>query len=311
MSRDSYVRNNIVYNLEGGVLHVGVDEGENKYYAVIAQCGHVGRGYFIPICFGIHAKNMESAIELAKSTPRVKKDAKYCILGAAEISHPEYLLIEWANDHDPYLRTVFMDETYDEIKNRVIMTEGLVQDIIDENKAGSRGERKASKVPSVSKIKTAEQYDEDQILQRYFAPVVYGNQYVFVRRINMKELLEAYYHELAVKYGILKKKSSPLSFYYQIFGKDNALGISYDEQSGCLIYTSLNGNLVYVPLSKTSKEYIEQKFEDERLLIEETAAVEEVEYVPTRSAIDKFNRRLEKSKKMQKTEENQPGSEEV
>ena len=310
MGHDRYLKDSVIYNRAGEVLHVGVEKGNNKHFAVIVQCGHVGRGYFIPICFGICAKDMESAIEIAKSTARVKRDAKFCVLGAAEITQTESLLIEYANDHDPYLRTDYVDQTFDDIEARRIMSEELVHDILEEDEKSYRTE-KLNKVPSVSKIKTADEYEDFQVLQRYFAPVKYGKNYVFSRKVNMDELLAAYYQELAIKYGILKKKPSPLAFYYQIFGKDNALGLTYDEQEGCLVYTSLNGNVVYVPLSSSSRMHVEEKVKEESLVAKKQDSFEDVEYVSTGSAVEKFNRRLAKHKEIAKKRPKQPGSDEV
>ena len=310
MGHERYVKDSVIHSTSGGILHVGVEEGNNKYYAVITQCGHVGRGFFIPICFGICAKNMESAIELAKSTARVKRDAKYCILGASEISHAEFLLIEYANDRDPYLRTDYVNQTFEEIESRRIITEELVEDIIAETPANARSEKKENKLPSITKIKTADEYEDYQVLQRYFAPVKYGNKYIFSRRINMDELLAAYYQEIAIKFGILKKKPSPLAFYYQIFGRDNSLGLSYDESSGCLLYRSLNGNMVHVPLSDSSKTYVEGKVASEGEVFAQKQKLEDVKYVPTSSAIEKFNRRLAKHQQLTQKQPKQPGSDE-
>ena len=308
MGHNSYIRDSIIRNTSGAILRVAKGEENNKFYAIIAQCGHVGRGYFIPICFPICAKDMESAIELAKNTARVKRDAKYCILGAAEISSAEFLLIQHANDHDPYLRTDYFDEDFKEIESRRILSEELLEDVVAEREFRTGTEKNEHKVPAISTIKTADMYEEYQVLQRYFAPVKYGDKYIYSKRVNMDELLAAYYQEVAIKNGILKKRASPLSYYYQIFGENNALGLKFDEESCCLVYTSLNGNVVHVPLSETSLEYVSQKVEEEKQIVKPAVA----DYLSDGSynypsAVEKFNRRLQKHLEIKQKKGTQPG----
>ena len=77
---------------------------EVKYYAVTAKCGHVGRGYYILIEFGVGAKDAKEAARIARSIPRVKHDHKDAIRKVREISREEYLKIQYRNYNDPYLK---------------------------------------------------------------------------------------------------------------------------------------------------------------------------------------------------------------
>lgn len=77
---------------------------EIKYYAVTAKCGHVGRGYYILIEFGVEAKDAKEGARIARSIPRVKHDHKDAIRKVREISREEYLKIQYRNYNDPYLK---------------------------------------------------------------------------------------------------------------------------------------------------------------------------------------------------------------
>ena len=76
MGHNNIVKNSIIRDNSGGVMHIATDGENDKYYAVILKCGHVGVGYFIPVCFGVMAKDLESAIKLAKERSRVQRDRK-------------------------------------------------------------------------------------------------------------------------------------------------------------------------------------------------------------------------------------------
>ena len=77
---------------------------EKRNYAVIAKCGHVGLGYYIPIEFAVVASSKEEAAALARQLPRVKHHHKDAIQEVREVSMEEYLVIVERNNHDPYLK---------------------------------------------------------------------------------------------------------------------------------------------------------------------------------------------------------------
>ena len=99
MIHSKILRNGKIIDANGSVIEDTSHMGDNKYFAVIAKCGHVGNGYFMPICFAVAAKDMDSAIKLTKEFPRVKRDAKQCIIAVAEISDVEYYLL---HNHKKY-----------------------------------------------------------------------------------------------------------------------------------------------------------------------------------------------------------------
>lgn len=94
-----------------------------KYYGVTAKCGHVGRGNYIPIEFGISAATAADAAKICRLLPRVKHDQKGAILSVRKIDSWEYALIRRVNDHDPYLHCGCTQEqnlVWEYIENRIV-----------------------------------------------------------------------------------------------------------------------------------------------------------------------------------------------
>ena len=308
MGHNKIVKNSIIRDASGSVMHIGTSGADDKYYAVIVKCGHVGNGYFIPVCYGVMAKDLESAIKLVKERSRVQRDRKDCVLVATEVSAQEYYLIHYNNDHDAYLKTNYANEEFDHIERRRIMSPELLQDVLANNEHRTLRKGVRLKTPLVEDIKTADQYLDYQTLQHAFAPQLYGDKYVYPTRFNTRELLDKYLTEIAVLQGILKKKAHPLILYYQIFGEGNEIGLTYNY--GELKYVSLNGNTVYVPVSDVEREYIEKspfvrgpKQDKQREYVLD-------ENVKMPSAMDKFKRRLQRHQEIKaKAEptESQPG----
>ena len=77
---------------------------ENKYYTVIAKCGHVGRKNYIPIKFAVVAESGKEAAKKVRQFPRVKHDHKDAILDVRCITLEEFLEIKEINENDPYLK---------------------------------------------------------------------------------------------------------------------------------------------------------------------------------------------------------------
>lgn len=74
-----------------------------KYYIVTAKCGHVGKGYYIPIDFPVRAESKTEAAKIARNFPRVKHHHKDAILNCREVSFEEYNKIRKKNQSDTYL----------------------------------------------------------------------------------------------------------------------------------------------------------------------------------------------------------------
>ena len=74
-----------------------------KYFMVIAKCGHVGRKNYIPIKFAVVAESGKEAAKKVRQFPRVKHDHKDAILDVRCITLEEFLEIKEINNNDPYL----------------------------------------------------------------------------------------------------------------------------------------------------------------------------------------------------------------
>ena len=72
-------------------------------FIVTCKCGHVTRGYYMPIDFPVNAENGREAAAIARFIPRVKHDHKDAILNVRKVDHKDYLKQEELNHNNPYL----------------------------------------------------------------------------------------------------------------------------------------------------------------------------------------------------------------
>ena len=62
-----------------------------RYFKVIARCGHVGNKFYILIEFHCRAENAKEAAKKIRNSPRVKHHHKFAISSVQEISEVEFL----------------------------------------------------------------------------------------------------------------------------------------------------------------------------------------------------------------------------
>ncbi len=94
-----------------------------RYYEVTAKCGHVGKGFYIPIGFAVRAETASEAATVTRTMPRVKHDHKDAILSVREVDIFEYDDLRQVNRYDPYLQCRSRREQmmeYDAIYNRLV-----------------------------------------------------------------------------------------------------------------------------------------------------------------------------------------------
>ncbi len=279
---DIYIQDGIMVDRRTGLLQTFDMHKEQEYYAIVVKCGHVGSGKFIPIFFPINAPSKEMAIELAKRTGRVKKDNKHAILGIKRIDQITAFALEHINDCDPYLYCSNTNPLRATLYNRVLTSPGTIawhpEQFNNESKVDQRD------------VRTADTFPDRFVLQRYFAPVRYGDELRYPKKVNMTQLLDEYLYQNTLELGIKKGKITTLSYYYQIYGKNNDLGIAFDGKN--ITYTDLNNveQTVEVP------ENILKHLSD----IQEETIEKEEEMVPVKidSARDKFNKRFQKYQNM-------------
>lgn len=214
VSRDG---NNLV-DKYGSPIRV-VNSDNDKYYAVIVKCGHAGEGYFIPIMYPINAKDKESAIEIVKKVKsRVQRDKPNCVLAIFEIDKLEYLLIERINEHDTYLKGFERKGDQENRDRRVYneLSQRYMQSRIYNKRLDDR------------ELKTADQYREEYVLERIFAPRRQGDKIIPApTNVKKDQVLREFFNKNCLRYGS-RGDVSVLSLYYQIYGKNNDLGLEYE-----------------------------------------------------------------------------------
>lgn len=126
-----------------------------SYFEVTAKCGHVGKGYYIPIRFAILAKNGEHAADITRKKARVKHDRPDAILEVKEITCEEYMQLRAQNKADPYLNCKNIQQ------QRAI--EGFESRIEVDEYQRSRREKKYEKTKCTEyKLKKAEILDKQK-----------------------------------------------------------------------------------------------------------------------------------------------------
>ena len=158
-----------------------------KNYVVIAQGGHCGDGYFIPIVTWRRAVDEKQASEKTLELARVKKDKKHAIMYVEEISVMEGLLLEFINNYDPYLTASNMDAGLEERRLNIPSMVEIYNNI--QNGHHKRHE----KTPEIDHVKTAKSFSDDYPIQQHIAPYYNGSEYVYNKKIDMHSLLKDYF----------------------------------------------------------------------------------------------------------------------
>lgn len=76
----------------------------NKYYKVVAKCGHVGKNKYVPVAFAVYAESGSAASQLVRTFPRVKKQLSDAIISCEEIDRKTYKQLRKENRNNPYLK---------------------------------------------------------------------------------------------------------------------------------------------------------------------------------------------------------------
>lgn len=291
-----YINNNgKIINLEGNVVSDDIHSPDDKCYAVILKCGHCGDEFFIPIIFTCKCRDRETAVALAKTKARVKRDKKDAVLDSFQITDFERFFIELINDHDPYLKNYTIKRSQEILERRVIN---------DMSNDYDPARQKYFKNAHKQGYKLSHQYKDYYVLERAYAPRFVGSKIVFSNRVNRRELLDEFFKQNTIRYGTRKADPFFMCLYYQMYGKNNDLGIVY-----------YNGHLSFVNDNQRFSCEIPEKFETRlKQSIKEQEAkelkenkIEEISAgTPKVSAIDRFNSRMEKYKSMKKAEESAP-----
>lgn len=124
-----------------------------KYFMVIAKCGHVGRKNYIPVKFAVVAESDKEAAKKVRQFPRVKHDHKDAILDVRCITLEEFLEIKEINDNDSYLKCHSRQE-----QNLIVnIAERMVADLHNVKQAFDKQERKDRVAYKLRKFKILEE----------------------------------------------------------------------------------------------------------------------------------------------------------
>ncbi len=136
---------------------------EEKFYAVEAKCGHVGRHYCIVITFPIKAESGKEAAKIAREIPRVKHDHKDAIQSVRRITEEEYLSLTQQNSQDDYLQCKNIQEQRvrcADLGNRIIVDSYFYEDKRKED----RDQRLIYKKKKYLSLMAGERYNQDYSL---------------------------------------------------------------------------------------------------------------------------------------------------
>lgn len=303
-------RNGKIIGSEGQVFQINEDDGlfDKKYFAVVAMCGHSSIGFFVPIIFPITAKDKESAINKIKATPRVKSEASRCVLGISEISKSEFGFLDFINTTDSFLT---QKQSPDE--SRRVLLHNFAELIMKKQRGDELTSREKSMIKAIENktIRFAADYSDDYVLQKAFAPILINDKIFYPKKVNMDELLYEYYKTKINILGLTNQSDEALMYCLQIFGFENEFGVRYETENNTANFVNQNGEYVSVELSEKAQNLI-LYYQESRLRnalnkpqkpkLAEINPENEVK-IKLPSAIDKFNKRWDKSTQPQTTQD--------
>ena len=112
----------------------------------------------------------------------------------------------------------------------------------------------------------------------------------------MTNLLNDFFSYRVQKLGCDKKNTSMICLYYQIYGENNELGVTYNTKTHKICYKNSQGEVIYEALGETLQSYMPQESQTYKTSSqkEENDKYETARQRP--SNIEKFNARLAKVK---------------
>lgn len=290
MSRVNIKKDGYLVNDVYGYVIDEIHSDNDKCYAVIAECGHCRKEYRIIIMFTQKCKDLKTAIEMTKSTPMVRRDKKNCIIDAFEITPFEKFCIDAINDHDEYLRGYLLKDTEEMLERRVLCEEMLPRVNDDAGR--------------YLQVKTAEQYNKNYVLERYFSPFYQGEKLVFPQKVNRKDLVHDFIQRGCIRYGMLRNHYYFLALYYQLYGEDNDLRI---EKRGNYFYYKKYDEIVACEIPENMLHQIETKMQvmpkEEKQPTDEFVSARPIE---RKSQTEKFYERMKKHQEMINSNQGEP-----
>lgn len=279
---------------DNGSYLSNIHSNDDKYFAIITKCGHCGKGYFIPIIFTTKCKDVSTAIEIAKARPRTKRSDKDIILDAFEVSQLECYLIKTINDHDNYLTS----------KDMVTADNSFDRRVLDNNVVEYFNAQQKNNHLVYNNIKLAEDYDDKFVLEKYFAPIMQGNKLVYQKKPKKDQLLHDFFKQNCIIHGIKRNNAYFLSMYYQMYGENNDLGIKFADNK---FYYECDGSIQTCEIPPEILSYVLEYINKQtKQQAEENSYYSKSQTSSRPSAMDKFNRRLSKTKQLQENSSSEP-----
>ena len=213
-----------------------------QYFAAIMRCGHCSKSVnYMPILFPILAANKKEALTHALHFPKVKSsdggNSGHCV-ALFQITRQESIVLRHINNNDIYLTAPKID--YQAYQDREVILPYRVRHSKFGKTYDVNGET----------YKTADKYDESDVLQRMLAPVLVGNQIIVERKLPKKDILLYEYIGQYLKHAPFDKTTLRDFFtYYKMFGHIKPHLFEIEEKNGNLICTR-NGITERLPIPK-------------------------------------------------------------
>ena len=285
----------------GSAVSFDATGSDDDCYAVLIQSGHCGKGYYIPQIRAIKANSKELAIAIARNSSRVKTERKNVVLAVTRITQIERAAIDYINACDPYRQSVNNTDAIPYVQARRI----AMQEAVDYENTGDYG-----KIP-LGAVRTADQYPERYVLQRHLAPSFYGDKLLYPKNINLRSILDDFFYYGTIEHGFNHGKVPALSFYYQLYGDNNRLGIRY--KNGKISYKYKN-EVRYAKISPEIIPYLEEakkRFKEEAQIKAAEERIrkerEKARPVEIKSSTERFNDRYKKYLEMKSRDTKLPG----
>ena len=278
------IDNDVIYDVRTGCGTIFDKKHDTDHnYAFLLKFGHCGSGYFIPILTVISAKSPELAVKIAKNMSGVKKTNNYSVLAMKEIDEITAKALQHINDCDPYLYLPKSNMIPNLYERRVIMEEAVIEEPGRKNTRHDGGRK-------IFDIKTADEYARKYVLQRYTAPVLVGDKYVFPKKFKLERIIDDHIFYNTIILGLKRGKVNALSWYYQLYGENNKLGIKYNK--GVITYKNTYGENIEVDVPDEIVGYLDDAKVKFSMLPEENKP--EILDVTIPSAKERFYKRYKK-----------------
>ena len=269
-----------------------IEESSDRFFVALTAAGHVERGFFIPCLQATTAATLKDAEYVIAHRNRIKRNG---LLGIWESDRLICKFLERVNQLDPLTskNTKRISNINDK---KVVLPQAVRYNDPYKNK------KSFNPYPQIDEdeVKTADQYKDIDVLQKYIAPIRVNGELQFNRKIDFEDMIEDYMYINTLRYGT--KDSSILSLYMQIHGEDNSLQVNYHPDKNILTWVHPVGqNTITVPVHELTKPWLDAYIEDQK---KDKKAQQDEEWTSGRpvekiSTVDRFRQRAEARKKIQ------------